>query len=255
MAENNTGTGHQRLTSGLHLHHPKGQRSADPHLHALYRRRVAAPNTDYPDRQKGDDTGPLTEKACHVEDSFKTSSLSQESDLVEVIPESYKALQADEAFAQVIFKNVNLSEHPNAPQELQISLDGQLLADPSAHRLPGQVPIEGLVGQENTPVDPQQEAIGTYETGPQSKYVCQWCGRSFDRVSNLKRHTLLHSGIKPFKCLYCNYRATQKANVVQHLASRHREEMRALLHNCINVNDILVPSGPMSKDKEEKYLH
>lgn len=216
---------------------------------------MAAPNTDFADKQKGDEIGPLTEKACHVEDSFTTSSQAEESDLAHAIPESYKALQADEAFAQVIFKNVNLSEHPNAPQELQISLDGQLVSDPSTHRLPGQFPIEGLVGQENTPVDPQQEVVGTYDTGPQSRYVCQWCGRSFDRVSNLKRHTLLHSGIKPFKCLYCNYRATQKANVVQHLASRHREEMRALLHNNINVNDILVPSGPMPKDKEEKYLH
>lgn len=73
-------------------------------------------------------------------------------------------------------------------------------------------------------------------------YRCQYCGRNFDRVSNLKRHLLLHSGAKPFKCLYCDYRATQKANVVGHLACKHKGEMRALLDNNINVNDILVPS-------------
>ena len=77
------------------------------------------------------------------------------------------------------------------------------------------------------------------------RYVCRWCGRTFDRISNLKRHVLLHSGIKPFKCLYCNYRAVQKVNVVQHVASRHRDEMRALLNNNINVNDMLVPSTSM----------
>ena len=83
--------------------------------------------------------------------------------------------------------------------------------------------------------------------GGLTRYVCQWCERSFDRLSNLKRHLLLHSGIKPFKCLYCNYHATQKANVVQHLACKHKNEMHALLQNNINVNDILVPSGPFKR--------
>ncbi|XP_068250656.1 zinc finger protein 271-like [Palaemon carinicauda] len=102
---------------------------------------------------------------------------------------------------------------------------------------------ERLSGSDYAASDQQQwkHLLGYDSTT--SRYVCQWCGRTFDRISNLKRHVLLHSGIKPFKCLYCNYRATQKANVVQHVASRHRDEMRALLNNNINVNDMLVPTS------------
>ncbi|XP_064078517.1 zinc finger protein 219-like [Macrobrachium nipponense] len=104
---------------------------------------------------------------------------------------------------------------------------------------------ERLPGSDYSATDQQQwKQLFGYDAST-SRYVCQWCGRNFDRISNLKRHVLLHSGIKPFKCLYCNYRATQKANVVQHVASRHRDEMRALLNNNINVNDMLVPTPGM----------
>ena len=73
------------------------------------------------------------------------------------------------------------------------------------------------------------------------KYVCQFCSRKFDRVSNLKRHLLLHTGSKPFQCLYCEYRAIQKVNVVQHMANKHKNEMNILMASNININDILLP--------------
>lgn len=75
----------------------------------------------------------------------------------------------------------------------------------------------------------------------QMRYTCQYCGRNFDRMSNLKRHLLLHSGSKPFQCLYCEYRAAQKVNVVQHMANRHKEQMTALLCSQVNINDMLTP--------------
>lgn len=138
----------------------------------------------------------------------------------------------------------------NSSQDTQMALDTYLLHEGSRPYGQAQTPAgdpqgEGALALQNSSSDALKQVVGF--DAALNRYVCQWCGRNFDRISNLKRHVLLHSGIKPFKCLYCNYRATQKANVVQHLASRHREEMRALLQNNINVNDILVPSGPVKR--------
>lgn len=80
------------------------------------------------------------------------------------------------------------------------------------------------------------------DSSEQSKHVCQYCCRSFDRLSNLKRHLLLHSGTKPFRCLYCEYRAAQKANVVQHMANRHKEKLSSLLSTNVNINEMLTAS-------------
>lgn len=147
-----------------------------------------------------------------------------------------------------VFRSTDLHEATDSSQGLQVTLpETHLFKEASSPRFCP--PYDTIASQEvedlalsDKPAD-DPHPINVNEGGGSNRYICQWCGRNFDRVSNLKRHMLLHSGIKPFKCLYCSYRATQKANVVQHLASRHRNEMRALLHNNINVNDILVPSG------------
>ena len=161
----------------------------------------------------------------------------------------YKTPQHSEDDAEIVFMSTSLHETISNSQDLQVTPGTQLYSEGSSltYCAPhGPLTRQALGSLSDKPVsDPQHLKAG--ECGGTNRYICQWCGRNFDRVSNLKRHLLLHSGIKPFKCLYCNYRATQKANVVQHLASRHKDEMRALLQNNISVNDILVPSGPSKR--------
>lgn len=167
-------------------------------------------------------------------------------------PSVHKIPHHPKESAEIVFMSTDLHETANSSQGLQVTLaESCLITEGSPFRfcpphgpVAGQA-VEGLTLTGKTAGDSQH--LKATEGGGSNRYICQWCGRNFDRVSNLKRHMLLHSGIKPFKCLYCNYRAIQKANVVQHLASRHRSEMRALLHNNINVNDILVPSGPAKR--------
>lgn len=164
---------------------------------------------------------------------------------------------SNENFVEV---HEGLGDSSNSSQDTQLTMDNHLLLDSSSIYSSSSQPLttsdhhpseSGVAAAislvDNNSSDSQALKQGVGFDAALNRYVCQWCGRNFDRISNLKRHVLLHSGIKPFKCLYCSYRATQKANVVQHLASRHREEMRALLHNNINVNDILVPSGPVKR--------
>lgn len=250
---------HERL-------HSKNQRSSLPHLpykrgntHADPPHKGARIVPEQTEVQKGSESISLglgnnaSQSTNQIMEDLMRSAGGPLDDSGLTQPASlYKAAQANENSADILFKGTNLGENSNSSQDIQISLDNHIFIESSPQRYSQQhssltdQPSENLSVPENVSGEHQQiKQLMGYESI--SKYVCQWCGRNFDRISNLKRHVLLHSGIKPFKCLYCNYRATQKANVVQHLASRHRDEMRALLHNNINVNDILVPSGPVKR--------
>ena len=52
---------------------------------------------------------------------------------------------------------------------------------------------------------------------------CKECGRSFGRAESLRRHLLIHSGEKPYKCTNCDYSSAQSQTLRRHMARRHRE--------------------------------
>ncbi|XP_066964663.1 longitudinals lacking protein, isoforms H/M/V-like isoform X9 [Macrobrachium rosenbergii] len=52
-------------------------------------------------------------------------------------------------------------------------------------------------------------------------FPCNICGKPFNRAYNLKNHLLVHTGEKPFTCMFCPYRAALKGNVTKHMQARH----------------------------------
>uniref|UniRef100_A0A4W6EAA4 C2H2-type domain-containing protein n=1 Tax=Lates calcarifer TaxID=8187 RepID=A0A4W6EAA4_LATCA len=74
---------------------------------------------------------------------------------------------------------------------------------------------EKLVGDK---INPGNEIEGEDDKIP-GTYDCNVCGRSFPFLSSLSQHMRRHTGARPYKCPYCDHRASQKGNLKVHIRS------------------------------------
>ena len=64
------------------------------------------------------------------------------------------------------------------------------------------------------------ESVHTLER----RFVCIQCGKGFSAKARLVIHSRIHTGVKPFKCLKCDYRSNRVDNVQFHLKKVHKVE-------------------------------
>ncbi|KAG5856186.1 zinc finger protein 16-like [Anguilla anguilla] len=107
----------------------------------------------------------------------------------------------------------SLKEHE--PQGLTIicplcGLIGGTLSSLDQH-IKAQHPNEAIADQ-------NRKAIGVSGSDIQ----CLQCGRSFSLKSNLKKHMLIHSGVRPYSCPDCGRTFNQSGNVLRHQRTCHQ---------------------------------
>ncbi|XP_014123822.1 zinc finger protein 423 isoform X3 [Zonotrichia leucophrys gambelii] len=73
--------------------------------------------------------------------------------------------------------------------------------------------------------------IGEEEGGTGLPYPCQFCDKSFIRLSYLKRHEQIHSDKLPFKCTYCSRLFKHKRSRDRHI-KLHTGDKKYHCHEC-----------------------
>ncbi|OQR67479.1 zinc finger protein-like, partial [Tropilaelaps mercedesae] len=56
----------------------------------------------------------------------------------------------------------------------------------------------------------------------EKRFRCSHCPYQTNDVGNFRRHELIHSGTKPFKCVLCDFRSAWRKSIKSHMINVHK---------------------------------
>ena len=75
------------------------------------------------------------------------------------------------------------------------------------------------------------------------RHECSYCGKRFPTPSKLQRHSLSHTGEKPFSCNVCMKKFSQMAHLRNHLRHAHKIEDGVSLSNAAQSRTNVISHG------------
>lgn len=94
--------------------------------------------------------------------------------------------------------------------------------------------VVGVVGGEQPAGGGPSQPLQASPTSPwrrpaapasEKVHACPTCGKTFGSSKDCRRHAVIHTGAKPFKCPYCPHRANVKYNLTKHVLVRHQKHL------------------------------
>ena len=100
----------------------------------------------------------------------------------------------------------------------------------------------GMPSFQNQPLNPLLSSNSSSNSS-KLRHECAYCGKRFPTPSKLQRHSLSHTGEKPFSCNVCMKKFSQMAHLRNHLRHAHKIEDGVSLSNAIQSRSNIISQG------------
>lgn len=124
------------------------------------------------------------------------------------------------SYQDQLFDIVNTTAQPYMPLPRQEHLKSFV----TSHRGDSFLNSPPTKSQSPLELDPilNMDPIPVQKIGGLTLYKCDECGKCFSRKDFLKRHAIIHTGLRPFVCDICGRGFNVKTNLSSHRAKIHK---------------------------------
>ncbi|XP_063441644.1 zinc finger protein 773-like [Mytilus trossulus] len=167
------------------------------------------------------------------EKTKKSNSITESVDVdahIEDVSESYVDISEDKSLVDTYSDIGIIREHENSDSE---KTEEDVEKQPMHENLLNIPSYTNAFKEGNTDNDSKSKNK-TKAFKPKDRVVCKLCGKSFGRPSELRRHSVIHTGERNHKCEECEKVFTQRYHLIRHVKNVHKKELENLVCGICN---------------------